>query len=338
MAAGLRPAALVLALAEPGIGARRGDPFPSRGRDRRPDGRGAVPGRSVGGGAARLRQRAADSRADPRDLGLGSGRSVVPGRPLRRPHDAAQPRLYLRRGAHPGPRHRSQRGDVRVAVPAVPAGAAEHCGSGWHSPCVRAAAGLRWASLDRERDGMERVHGPPRRHRPLRRRRGQHLSAGHAVRTGPGGRESPRLPGHRRALRAARGSSRAREADRPRGRRPRGDAGRGDRRRLRAAAVRACPRGPRRNRQLRRCHLRNRRGAAARLLRSRSECGRRLAAASDRCAGQPRRCLEALPEWLLSHAVRASRAWRDGESRRRRRDRRPARVARRLADRRPPGH
>ena len=53
---------------------------------------GLSPGRSVGGGGARLRQRAADSRADPRDLGLGSGRAVVPGRSLTtRPHDARNP-------------------------------------------------------------------------------------------------------------------------------------------------------------------------------------------------------------------------------------------------------
>ena len=147
--------------------------------------------------------------------------------------------------------------------------------------------------------------------------------------TGAGGRESPGLLGHRRALRAPRGSSRAREADRSRGRRPRGDAGRGDRRRLRAAAVRARPGGPRGNHQLRRRRLPDRRCAAAGLLRPRSECGGRLAAASARGAGQPGRHLEALSPSCPSCVSRP--AWR----RKQRAPPRPPPCARRAPTRRP---
>ena len=88
VAASPPPAAPALPPAPAGEGARRGDPIPSRQRDR-----GANRGRDAPRGGpcrrpARLRQRDAHPRVDPRDLGLGSCRAFSPGHPFRDTWDA----------------------------------------------------------------------------------------------------------------------------------------------------------------------------------------------------------------------------------------------------------
>ena len=83
MAAGLSPATLALPPAPAGKRARRGDPISSRQRDRGADGGRDVPRGGTRRRPARLRQRDAHPRVDPRSLGLGSCRALPPRHSLR---------------------------------------------------------------------------------------------------------------------------------------------------------------------------------------------------------------------------------------------------------------
>ena len=236
MATGLRPPAHAPAPGAAGVRARRGDSLPSRRGDRGADHGGDVPRAGACGRAARFRQRHVDPRADARDLGLGTRRAPAPRRPVRDLGAAAEPRLHLRRGPHSGARYRPERGGVRAVVPVVSAGAAAHRGPGRDSPGVAAAAGRsqRPGSAHRRghrerQDGLGRVQRAPRRPRPVHCRGRLYGSGAQAERARPGRRGTAGVLGHGGLLRVAWRSSRAREADRSRGRRPRGDTGRRDR-------------------------------------------------------------------------------------------------------------
>ncbi len=167
-----------MAPATQGSRTRRGDPLPSRRGSGRTDREWLASRTGPGRSTAQLRQHHAGSRADPRNLGLGARGRSPPGRPRRIPHDASQQRLHLRRGSHTGVGYRTERPDVRDAVPSLSRSTASHREPGCRSSSLgqrahrlRRPRRLHGTKLGCRRDAVARLRRPEHRRQPTHRRR-----------------------------------------------------------------------------------------------------------------------------------------------------------------------